>query len=201
MPLVNANTLSADVLNTLEPHRMNNWTLDITTGLNPDDKQSIILGLQSFQLPTETSDLIEIYYMNEKRQYAGRTHYDGGTLTLTDWINRGTADAIGKWRNLVYNPRTGNIGFKSNYALTGILTLYAPGAVAGTGTLPGLNTNTPIITKVWRLLRMWPMSVSYGALDMSASEKVQLDVQFVYDKAIPQIPSPGTAITIIPPRG
>ena len=178
MALDGVHSLSADALNALEPQRMNNWTLTVGLG-NPYDND-IILGLQSFQLPTETSDLIEIYYMNEKRQYAGRTMYDGGSLTLTDWINQGTAAAIRRWRSQVYNPRTGSIGLKSEYAKEATLELYAPGH-PGTGSG---DDGSGIVTKKWILKRIWPMSVSWGSLDMSASEKVQIDIQLVYDKAI-----------------
>jgi hypothetical protein len=176
MALDSARSLTADALNALEPQRMNNWTLEV--GLGSTEDTDIILGLQSFQLPTETSDLIEIYYMNEKRQYAGRTQYDGGTLTLTDWINQGTALAIKKWREQVYNPVTGSIGLKSEYAKTATLTLYTPGSPGYAGDGKG------VLTKKWILKRVWPMSVSWGPLDMQASEKVQIDVQLVYDKAI-----------------
>lgn len=183
MALDGAKSLSADALNSLEPQRMNNWTL--TVGLGPSDDNSIILGLQQFQAPTETSDLIEIYYMNEKRQYAGRTQYDGGTLTLTDWINQGTAEAIRFWREQVYNPNTGAIGLKSEYAKEATLEMYAPGNPGGGGNGSGL------VTKKWVLKRVWPLSVSWGPLDMGASEKVQIDVQLVYDKAILEIQSAG----------
>jgi len=182
MALIGTNSLSADALNDLEPQRMNNWDLQID-GLvgDGDEAKSIILGLQSFQLPTETSDLIEIFYLNEKRQYAGRTNYDGGTLSLTDWIDQGTAEAIRKWREQVYDPHTGAIGLKKNYAKYATLTLYAPG-------LPGALGNNTLgdaqPTRQWSLLRVWPMSVTWGSLDMGAAEKVQIDVQLVYDKAI-----------------
>jgi len=178
MALDGAKQLSADALNSLEPQRMNNWTL--TVGLGDPHDNDIILGLQSFQLPTETSDLIEIYYMNEKRQYAGRTTYDGGTLSLTDWINQNTANAIATWRESVYNPNTGSIGLKSAYAKEATLELYAPGNPgAGSG-----DTGEGVVTKKWVLKRVWPLSVSWGQLDMGASEKVQIDIQLVYDKAI-----------------
>ncbi len=178
MPLESTTGLSADGINDLEPQRMNNWTLEIT-GLAGDaaDTTSIILGLQAFQLPTETSDLIEVYYMNERRQYAGRTMYDGGTLSLTDWIDRGTANAIRKWRKEVYDPDTGRVGIKTQYAKQGDIYLYAPGGEAA----------TPTTVKQWRLVNVWPVSVTWGQLEMGASEKVQIEVQLVYDKAIPQV--------------
>lgn len=178
MPLEPGTGLSANDINDLEPQRMNNWTLEITDLPGQQaDTQSIILGLQAFQLPTETSDLIEVYYMNERRQYAGRTMYDGGTLSLTDWIDRGTANAIRKWRKQVYDPDTGRVGIKTQYAKQGDIYLYAPGGEA----------ITPTTVKQWRLLNLWPVSVSWGQLDMSGSDKVQIEVQLVYDKAIPQI--------------
>lgn len=166
--------LSANALDNLEPQRMNNWSLEIELG-SDDDAQSIVLGLQAFQLPVETSDLIEIYYMNERRQYAGRTMYDGGSLTLTDWIDQGTANAIRKWRKQCYDPVTGRVGIKTQYAKQATINLYAPG---------GEGTN-PKTVKQWNLQNIWPVSVSWGALDMTASDKIQIEVQMVYDKAIP----------------
>lgn len=180
MALTDARSLSADALNSLEPHRMNNWTLEIPDLADANGAQSsLVLGLQAFQLPTETSDLIEIYYLNERRQYAGRTLYDGGTLSLTDWIDQNTAEVIRKWRLLCYDPETGRIGLKSDYAKKGLLNLYAPGSP---GTTSG---SSPQVTRQWELVNIWPVSVSWGALDMSASDKIQIDVQLVYDKAKP----------------
>jgi len=176
MALTGKQDLSADALNTLEPQRTNNWTLDVT-GLTTDENISITLGLQAFQLPTETSDLIEVYYMNERRQYAGRTMYDGGTLSLTDWIDQGTADVIRAWRKEVYDPYTGKIGIKSKYAKRGTINLYAPGGETAAG--------KPTVTKTWTLINLWPVSVTWGNLDMQSSDKVQIEVQMVYDKAQP----------------
>jgi len=170
--------LSADAINKLEPHRMNNWSLEIP---DLDESNSLILGLQAFQLPTETSDLIEIYYMNERRQYAGRTLYDGGTLSLTDWIDEGTAEAIRKWRLSVYDPESGRVGLKSDYAKRGLLNMYTPGNPGSDGTDSEIQA-----TRQWELVNIWPVSVSWGALDMSASDKIQIDVQMVYDKAKPR---------------
>jgi len=175
MALIGNTSLSADALDSLEPQRTNNWSLDIT-GLDSADNNSITLGLQAFQLPTETSDLIEVYYMNERRQYAGRTMYDGGTLSLTDWIDQGTAEAIRKWRLSVYDPRTGKIGIKSQYAKRGTINLYAPG---------GESASDPTLTKAWSLRNLWPVSVTWGNLDMQSSDKIQIEVQMVYDKAVP----------------
>jgi hypothetical protein len=178
MALTDLRSMSADALNSLEPHRMNNWTLEVP-GLDDanGNSSSLVLGLQSFQLPNETSDLIEIYYLNERRQYAGRTIYDGGSLTLTDWIDQGTAEVIRKWRKLCYDPETGRVGIKTDYAKRGIINLYAPGS-------PGtLGSGSPIVTRKWELINLWPVSVAWGALDMQASDKIQIDVQFVYDKA------------------
>lgn len=178
MPLEGINSLSADALNQLEPHRMNNWTLEIPD-LDPTSGADLILGLQAFQLPTETSELLEIYYLNERRQYAGRTNYDGGSLSLTDWIDQGTAEAIRKWRKLVYDPETGRIGVKGEYAKQGNLYLYTPGTP---GTTEG---NNPKATRQWRLMNIWPISVAWGPLDMASTEKIQIEVQMVYDKAMP----------------
>lgn len=176
MALTGPTGLSADSLNQYEPARMNNWTLEVT---DLDDasggQSSLVLGLQAFQLPTETSDLIEIYYMNERRQYAGRTLYDGGTLSLTDWVDRGTANVVRSWRKQCYDPETGRVGIKTQYAKQGLINLYAPG---GEGA-------EPKIIRQWRLLGLWPVSVSWGPLDMTSSDKIQIEVQMVYDKAIP----------------
>jgi len=159
---------------------MNNWTLEIPDLADANGQtSSLVLGLQAFQLPTETSDLIEIYYLNERRQYAGRTLYDGGSLSLTDWIDQGTAEVIRKWRKLCYDPATGRIGLKSEYAKRGIITLYTPGS-------PGTTVLTVVdVTRQWELVNIWPVSVTWGALDMTTSDKIQIEVQLVYDKAKP----------------
>ena len=94
---------------------------------------------------------------------------------LTDWIDQGTADVIRRWRKQCYDPETGRVGIKAQYAKEGVIYLYAPGGEA----------EKPTVSKQWRLFNIWPVSVSWGALDMTASEKIQIEVQMVYDKALP----------------
>lgn len=170
---------SGDQIDGLEPQRMNNWSLEIPFNDINDGTNIIVLSLQTFQLPTESTDPIEIYYMNEQRSYAGRTRYDGGTLSLTDWIDKGTVDVVNQWRRQVYDPATGRVGLKTEYAKEGNLYLYPPGSPGTTGA-----NAAPVFTRQWQLQGLWPESVSWGPLDMAASEKVQIDVTLRYDKAI-----------------
>ena len=100
MGLIN---LFADTLDAFEPQRSNNWSLEIS-GLpgGGENLENIVMGLQTFQLPTETTEPVEIMYLNEKRTYAGRTTYDGGSLQLVDYIDRGVANTINAWVSFVF---------------------------------------------------------------------------------------------------
>jgi hypothetical protein len=169
MPLTG--DMSAGVYDTLEPQRQDNWILDIAPPGSGSTSigDAIKLAIQVMALPNETTDLVELHYLNERRHYAGKTLYEGGTIQCVDFIDQHIATQINAWRRLVYNPLNGKVGWKANYAGQGNIWLYAPN---GQG------------ERMWELRGLWPSSVNWGGLDYNSGDKVLIDITLVYDKAV-----------------
>ena len=168
MALLNANFL-APSKGFFEPQRQFNWALEIALD-DAGDQQLIVQGLETFDGVSESNEEIELQYANEKRYVAGQATYEAAPLVLKDMVNIGIAAAIIRWRRQVYNPETGSIGLARDYKKNADFTIVAPDQSS---------------VRIWKFVGMWPQAVKYGSMDMTASEKVTIEVTLRYDKAIP----------------
>ncbi len=148
------------------PQHGNSWVLEVA-GLDGDDKDLILLSLESLTLPAEESEDNEIRYGNEKRYVAGANTYDETTLVLKDWVDRKTRRALVEWRRLVYDPATGNVGLPANYKRTATVILQ--------DTSGGQ-------TRTCRYIGIWPRRLEGGELSMESSDQVKISVTFRYDR-------------------
>lgn len=169
--------MTANVYDTLEPQRMDNWILEVDppAGAGADGVlEAVRLAIQVMALPNETTDQVELHFLNERRHYAGKTLYEGGTIQCVDLIDQQVAARINAWRRLVYNPVNGKVGWKRNYAGQGHIYLYGPNGVG---------------ERMWHLQGIWPSAVNWGGLDYNSGDKVVIDITIVYDKAIFEQPA------------
>jgi len=111
-----------------EPQRANNGLLYIT-GLNSVQQGAgqgtggaasiLTLSLKSFPIPKVTNAPLGVKFLNEERKFAGAPVFDAMTVVFHDYVDQQTASTLQKWRYQVYNPETGQIGLKSQYAQGG----------------------------------------------------------------------------------
>lgn len=149
-----------------EPQRQNNWLLSVG-GLAGD--RSIQLGLEASSLPSVAVEEVELNFLNIRRYVAGKAVYDTIPLVLKDMVDAGVASALKTWSEQVFNPFTHKIGLARDYKKQADLILFAPD-----GTL----------TRTWSLIGAFPLSVNYGTLDMSSSDKVLIEGVIRYDRAL-----------------
>jgi len=153
-----------------EPQRNYNWSLEIALD-DAGDQILIMQGLESFSAPHESNDEITLEYANERRYVAGKASFAAAELKLKDFVDMGVANAIIKWRRLVYNAETGSIGLARDYKKNADLTLMAPNQSA---------------VRIWKLQGVWPQAAHYGdGLNMAGTDKVLISVTLRYDRAIP----------------
>ena len=161
-------TLSADHIaaqgGAFEPQRKNNFTLRLSVG-----GRIIQQSLQSFPLPKEANEVLEISYGNEQRKVAGRATFDNLELVLKDYADQPTMAVLVAWRRRVYQPTTGAIGLASAYKEQGEVVMFAPN-----GTLQ----------RRWKLIGVWPSRNDPGGGDMNANEQNVITLTLVIDKAI-----------------
>ena len=149
-----------------EPQRQYHWLLRIP-GI--EGEKVLELSLRSGALPNESSEELEIPILNGKVYVAGKQNYDQTSFTFHDYVDQDTMGLIGKWRDLVYNPKTMVQGYAANYKKRGDLILYGPDYT---------------VERVWALIGLWPQAVNNGAIDYGSSDSVQVEVSFRYDRAL-----------------
>lgn len=152
-----------------EPQRQSNWIL-VVHGLPGNDDENIRLSLRSGNAPQESNDEIEIPYINSRRYVAGMYLPESLPLVLNDFVDVGTAHAIARWRQLVYDSFTDRVGLASSYKRRCSLILFDP---------------LGFEQREWIYVGVWPQAVNYGALDMGTSDVVQIEVTLRYDKVRP----------------
>lgn len=181
MPRDNMSALHiAQEQGSFEPQRVNNWTFQV--GFADQAQSTIIeLSLDTGFLPQEGNAPIMLSFLNEQVYVAGKVMWQEGTIVLKDFVDQPTAEAVRAWRALVYDPTNGRIGFAANYKKRAFIVLYTP---------DGLSE------RVWELIGCWPMAVSWGALDMNASEANRITVTIRFDKAFPASSLQGTGISV-----
>lgn len=165
----------SEILGAFEPLKANNFRLFITsagksgTTITADALASFSLAVTKSFAPSESSEVAEIGIDNEKVYYAGRQTYEAGSVSVRDYVDAVGAGAIAEWRKKIYDPGTGKMGYKAEYAGTANLVQYDPKGS---------------IVKQWQLVNIWPVSVNYGEMDQASTDHVSIEVSFRYDKAI-----------------
>lgn len=166
--------LTADVLNTQEPQRGNNILLHIVNTPNGGSSADaeLVLALESFNLPESTNNVIQMGYLNEVRNYAGKVQFPEIQVTYKDLVTSSVYATLLEWRRLVYDPANGKIGFAASsngYKRNGYVLMYA-----SNGTL----------ARQWDVHGIWPSSFNPGNMDMMSDDYVPISVSFVIDKVV-----------------
>lgn len=150
-----------------EPQRQNNGVFRVQLG-DADQSALISLASESFNLPTETSGVVEMHWLNESRKVAGKTVFEDITLTLKDFVDVNTHQACLGWRREVYNPVNGAVGLAANYKKQATVEVFAPNG--------GLMRR-------WLLIGCWPMSLNAGSVDHSSEDYNRIEMSLSVDKA------------------
>ena len=166
LPYMGANHIGA-VGGNHEIQRSSNALLYIT-GLGGAEAL-ITLSLSNFALPKVTNTPIEVGYLNETRKFAGRPVFDDISVVCKDYVNVPVARVLQKWRSLVYNPATGQIGMAASYKKSAIVKLYGPNGQ---------------FDREYTLFGCWPSGLDLGEADMNGDDVVQITMTMAYDKYI-----------------
>jgi len=150
-----------------EPQRINNALLHIA---DLEGDEDLVLALQSFPLPKQTSNIVEIGYVNEKRKFAGVPTFDDLSVIYRDYVDKNVAQMLWRWRKLVYDPQTGRIGLKSQYAKNGWVEMFAP--------------NGDFIRR-YEMIGCWPSGMDPGDIDLAGDDAIQITMTLTIDKAFP----------------
>lgn len=166
-----------------EPQRKYNFSVEIFLP-NQKDQENIQLAVESFALPNDRSEVITLNYGNIVRYVAGKTSFQARSLVLKDFVDVGTAQALSKWRQRVYNPLTDSMGLARDYKSIATIVLGAPDGTH---------------ERYWDLIGIWPSEVQWGDIGQD-NGLVMITATIQMDKAIPRI-TPSVSVSIPLPTG
>lgn len=159
-------------VNSFQPQHQNHFYFEIDLseyGL-PSGGDHIALSVDNFSGINMSNDEQELYFLNERRYIAGQAQFDSATLTCKDFVDVEVARDIASWRNRVYDPETGKVGWAAQYKRDANLVMVAPD---GEG------------DRWWTLVGCWPQAVNWGSFDYNGSDPVRIEMTLRYDLAIP----------------
>lgn len=150
---------------TLEPMRQDNWILEF-----PDINGNQIPAYTCVTAgrPKQSTDEVEINFLNNTSYYKGKTKWETLDVTLRTPIDAALALRVMEWLQLQHDDETGIDGYKSEYAKTVTLKMLSP-------------YGTTI--EEWTLIRTWVPSSDLGSLDYSSADPVEVSLTLRFDRA------------------
>lgn len=89
------------------------------------DSEALMIRNQTAVLPGRRNDPIPVELHRYKVNFAGKMQFTNTfTSTYVDSIDLKVTNALRNWQNLITNPDTGIPYMKSEYATTGIISIY-----------------------------------------------------------------------------
>jgi hypothetical protein len=145
--------------------------MQFTTIPGAGDAESLAFAAHTAARPAITYNQIEHQRLNERFYVAGKPTWNELPMTYFDFIRgaNSVSSIIYNWSQIVYNPITGAMGFKTEYSTSGTLAMLDP---AGG------------IVQVWNLFYIWPAAVTYGDLSADEDGLTEVSVTFRYDYAV-----------------
>lgn len=123
-------------------------------------------------IPGITYNVTEKQRLNEKTFIAGKPTWNDISMAFYDDIS-GTDSAgeiLYNWSQRIYNPITGQMGFKKQYSTTATLAQLDP---AGG------------VVRLWNLFYVWPSAVNFGeAISYDDDGIIECSITFKYDFAV-----------------
>lgn len=111
--------------------------------------------------PSWSFDEQELHVFNGKVPYPGKRTIDTMDITINDVIDRTIVQELWNWSKQVYDPETGQRGYRFEYVRNITLTIL------------GYKGEE---LEVWLLEECYPQSVQGGDLDMSSTEPLQITI-------------------------
>jgi len=162
----------------LQPLKRNNWVFQFSAipGNTSEQPEALAFVAKSCNAPEfSTESPIEIKRMNETYKFAGSPTWADINCSFYDFIRNtdgnelSAGDILYNWSCMVYNPLTGQMGYKTQYATSATLAQLDP---AGN------------IVRAWNIFGIWPQNVKYGELDYTSNDACEITATFKYDLAI-----------------
>ncbi len=151
-----------------EPQRPFNFKLILPQDAL-DSKEDVELSVLSFTVPNQSNEPITIPFLNEDRKVPGPITFEDATLVCVDYVDPNVLKSFLKWRDMVWDPKTGGIGLARDIKKDATLRTLGP-------------ANASDYVRNWKLHGLWPRSLQHGEFNMAQrTEYKQLTVVFAVD--------------------
>ena len=164
----------------MQPLKKNNWIFQFAAipGNDQDQAEALAFVAKTCNAPAITFADTITNRMNEQFKFAGNPTWNDIQCTFYDFIRNASdsqnelsaGDILYNWSCMIYNPLTGQMGYKTQYATSASLAQLDP---AGN------------IIRCWNLFGIYPSSIDWGSgLDYSSGDACEITATFKYDLAI-----------------
>lgn len=161
----------------MQPLKKNNWIFQFSAiPGNNNQEEALAFVAKTCNAPVLTFGDVSINRMNEQFKFAGNPTWTDIQCTFYDFIRKdedgelSAGDILYNWACMIYNPLTGQMGYKTQYATSASLAQTDP---AGN------------IIRCWNLFGIYPSNVDWGSgLDYGAGEACEISATFKYDLAV-----------------
>jgi len=163
----------------LQPLVKNNYVFQFSAiPGNSNQQEALAFVAKSCNAPQVTYGDLNVDRMNEQYKFAGKPQWNTINCTFYDFIRNGAdgqqelsaGDILYNWSCMIYNPLTGQMGYKTQYATSATLAQLDP---AGN------------IIRAWNMFGIFPAEINFGdGLDYSSGEQCLITANFKYDLAI-----------------
>ena len=161
----------------MQPMKKNNWIFQFSAiPGNNGNQDALAFVAKTCNAPAVTFADTTIDRMNEQFKFAGKVSWNDINCTFYDFIRNSSSgelsagDILYNWFNMMYNPLTGQMGYKTQYATSASLAQTDP---AGN------------IIRCWNLFGIYPSNIDWGnGLDYSSGDACEITTVFKYDLAI-----------------
>ena len=127
--------------------------------------------IKAMNRPSIESDEVILEHMNTTRYVKGKTRWQPLDITLYDPIVPSAAQQVIEWVRLSHESVTGRDGYSDFYKKNITFNLLGP---------------VGDIVEEWKLKGAWLQDVTFGDLDNSSSDPVEIQLTIRYDYAILQ---------------
>lgn len=180
-----------------EPMRQNlgYFVIDNVKDIGGADEDWVTWSVRTVSLPVYTNEEIELPYGNDSAWFAGKRTLDAIAVTFVDLKRTNIVSILEAWQEKVYSTQNRAVGDSVDYKKDGKIVQLSPTGATGA------NSEGHQPEREWILEGLWPQSVNYGSLDLSASGEITIDATFRIDHIRPgtgfdfaqEKGSPGTA--------
>lgn len=167
--------LSSSQSSTLEPVRKNRFIYqfeEVPGNTGNDASKSLAFACHTSGIPKFTTEATETSRLHEKFHVANKPSWETLSASFYDYLNadKSAGQILYNWQTIIYNPVTGQMGYKTEYSTTSTLAQLDPHGA---------------IFRMWNIFYIWPTSVTYGdSLDANADDVMNVEVEFRYDFAV-----------------